>query len=123
MTADVSWKSTLAVVPPVMLVNGQGLVYVPEPIAVGAAPNSAGYLEHTKVSWRKRVRRKAMFAKYWAMSPGSVRIPAVGAPLAQRAAVNVPLAKVGQVFVAAVKRSVYGRSSTTTCAANVAAVS
>ena len=57
------------------------------------------------------------------MMPGSVRTPAVGAPFVQLASVNVPLAKVGQVFVVAVRRSVYGRSLTTTSAANVAAVS
>src|SRR5439155_11074107 len=53
----------------------------------------------------------------------SLRIPAVGAPFWQLAAVNVPLAKVGQVPVVAVNKSVYGLSPTTTEAAKVAAVS
>ena len=50
MTADVSWKST-AVVPPVMLAKGQGLVYAPEPMTCGVAENSAGIFEQTNVSW------------------------------------------------------------------------
>jgi hypothetical protein len=57
------------------------------------------------------------------LNPGSVRIPLVGALFAQLVAVNVPLAKVGQVPVAAVRMSVNGWPETTTEAANVAAVS
>ena len=40
------------------------------------------------------------------MMPGSVRTPEVGALLLQLASVNVPPAKVGQVFVVAVRMSV-----------------
>ena len=60
-TDEVSWKSIFAAVPPVMLAKSQGLVYVPAPIALGAAENSAGNFEHRKVSCTQRTRRIAKF--------------------------------------------------------------
>src|SRR5258705_5728945 len=114
MMADVSWKLIFAVVPPVMLAKGQGLVYAPEPMTCGVGENSAGIFEQTNVSWMKRARRNAMFAKYCDWMPGSVRTPDVGALFAQLASVNTPPVKVGHVFVVAVRMSVYGRSLTTT---------
>jgi hypothetical protein len=94
-----------------MLVNGNTPVYVPAPIGVGVAEYSAGNFEQTKVSWMKRTRRKAMFAKYCAWRPGSVRTPTVGAcaiwfaGAGQSPSVNVfaVASNVGHVFDAAVK--------------------
>ena len=53
-------------------------MYAPSPICFGVWAYSVGYFEQTKVSWMKRTRRNAMFAKYCEIRPGSVRMPAVG---------------------------------------------
>src|SRR5205085_8290452 len=96
------------------------------PISMLVSLSSAGNAVHANDSCTQRTRRKAMFEKNCAWTPGFESTPAcVVTPLLQSAAVNVPSAalNVGQVPLDAVNISDIERFSTVSCAANTGAVS
>src|SRR5262249_17634885 len=126
MTDEVSRKSMRPVVLSGTLSNGQGEVYWPLPLGMGAVENSVGNLRHTNDSCTHRTRRMARLPYQAALTPGSGGTrTGLGAPFPQAAGAKPPVAgsRVGQVPEVAVNRSVSGRSCTTSMAAKVAAVS
>src|SRR5213078_4555657 len=107
---DTFWKSTRP--PPLVglatLPNGHTPRYgaTPPTSVPPVVDSSAGNRRQSNVSWTQRTRRNAKFEKNCCCTPGLVRTPDLGPPLAHSTSVIVVPLTVGQPPVFLVNRSV-----------------